>query len=42
VEEGRYENGVFKSSRILNGDQTDWGLIFGANPTVLRVTLYLR
>ena len=28
--------------RILNGDQTDWGLIFGANPTVLRVTLYLR
>jgi hypothetical protein len=42
VEEGRYENGAFKPSRILNGDQTDWGLIFGANPTVLRVTLYLR
>jgi hypothetical protein len=42
VEEGRYENGAFKPSRILNGDQTDWGLIFGANPTVLRVTLYMR
>jgi hypothetical protein len=42
VEEGGYRNGAFKASRILNGDQTDWGLIFGANPTVLRVTLYLR
>jgi hypothetical protein len=42
VEEGQYENGVFKTSRILNGDQTDWGLIFRATPSVLRVTLYLR
>jgi hypothetical protein len=42
VEEGSYENGMFKSSRILNGDQTDWCLIFGANPTVVRATLYLR
>ena len=30
VEEGEYENGVFKSIRILNGDQTDWGLFFGS------------
>lgn len=39
VEEGTYENGQFKSSRILNGDQTDWALNFGARPQVLRVTL---
>ena len=42
VEEGGYENGLFKTSRILNGDQTDWGLIFRGQPTVLRVSLYLR
>jgi hypothetical protein len=42
VEEGAYENGKFKTSRILNGDQTDWGLIFRESPEVLRVTLYLR
>ena len=42
VEEGRYEQGKFVRSRILNGDQTDWGLQFTAKPTVLRVTLYLR
>jgi hypothetical protein len=42
VEEGQYEQGEFVTSRILNGDQTDWGLIFAAKPTVLRVTLYLR
>jgi len=28
VEEGKYENGEFKPDRILNGDQTDWGLYF--------------
>ena len=39
VEEGRYENGVFKFLRIWNGDQTDWGLNFGADPVVLRVSL---
>jgi hypothetical protein len=39
VEEGQYEHGVFVTSRILNGDQTDWGLQFTAKPTVLRVTL---
>ena len=42
VEEGQFENGEFKLARILNGDQTDWGLIFSATPTVLRVTLYTR
>jgi len=41
VEEGRYENGVFKADRILNGDQTDWGLVF-SEPTVLRVSVYAR
>ncbi len=41
VEEGRYINGEFKADRILNGDQTDWGLVF-ATPTVLRVQLYTR
>lgn len=37
VEEGSYENGSFKFLRILNGDQTDWGLTFGSEPEVLRV-----
>jgi hypothetical protein len=39
VEEGAYENGVFQSHRILNGDQTDWGLDFGSDFEVLRVSL---
>jgi hypothetical protein len=39
VEEGSYENGEFKFIRILNGDQTDWGLNFSAEPVVLRVSL---
>jgi hypothetical protein len=39
VEEGTYENGVFQSDRILNGDQTDWGLDFGSDSEVLRVSL---
>jgi hypothetical protein len=39
VEEGTYENGVFKFLRIRNGDETDWGLSFGADPVVLRVSL---
>jgi hypothetical protein len=37
VEEGAYENGVFRPVRIWNGDQTDYGLIFGASPVALRV-----
>jgi hypothetical protein len=39
VEEGTFENGVFKFARIWNGDETDWGLNFGAEPVVLRVSL---
>jgi beta-galactosidase GanA len=39
VEEGAYENGVFKPVRIWNGDETDWGLNFGASPVVLRVSV---
>ncbi len=39
VEEGTYEKGAFKFLRILNGDQTDWGLNFGSEPSVLRVSL---
>jgi hypothetical protein len=39
VEEGTYYNGVFHAVRIWNGDQTDWGLNFGAAPVVLRVKL---
>jgi Domain of unknown function (DUF5597) len=39
VEEGAHENGVFQSHRILNGDQTDWGLDFGSDSEVLRVAL---
>jgi len=41
VEEGQYADGEFEADRILNGDQTDWGLVF-STPTVLRVTLYTR
>ena len=39
VEEGGYENGAFKAQRIWNGDETDWGLDFGEEPVVLRVSL---
>jgi len=39
VEEGSYEGGVFRVSRILNGDETDWGLNFSSEPQVLRVQL---
>jgi beta-galactosidase GanA len=39
VEEGAYENGAFKFQRILNGDQTDWGLNFSSDPEVLRVSV---
>ncbi|WP_460584579.1 DUF5597 domain-containing protein [Hymenobacter arcticus] len=42
VEEGQYENGVFKPLRIWNGDETDWGLQFSSVPQVLRVRLYTR
>jgi len=39
VEEGTWENGAFKFQRIWNGDETDWGLNFGTDPVVLRVSL---
>jgi hypothetical protein len=43
VEEGSYENGVFKPTRILNGDETDWGgPYFGPRPQVLQVSLIVR
>ena len=43
VEEGNYENGQFKSLRILNGDETDFGgPRFGAEPEVLKVELVVR
>jgi Domain of unknown function (DUF5597) len=32
VEEGTFENGVFQFLQIWNGDETDWGLNFGAEP----------
>jgi hypothetical protein len=37
VEEGSFENGLFRPIRIWNGDQTDWGLNFGTVPVALRV-----
>lgn len=42
VEEGNYINGLFHGTRRWNGDQTDWGLNFGASPEVLQVTLSTR
>jgi hypothetical protein len=39
VEEGVFENGVFRPIRIWNGDQTDWGLNFASGPQIVRVTL---
>ena len=39
VDEGTYDNGVFKFIRILNGDETDNGLNFRSEPIALRVSL---
>ena len=39
VEEGTYVNGAFKAIRILNGDQTDYGLNLNSEPNVLRVSV---
>ena len=39
VEEGMYEDGAFKFLRILNGDQTDWGLNFSSEPADLGVSV---
>jgi len=43
VEEGHFENGIFKPIRILNGDETDWGGPgFGVVPKVLRISVVVR
>lgn len=40
VEQGRYQDGQWRFERLLNGDQTDYGLNFGRkDPPVLRVTV---
>ena len=39
VEEGTFAGGRFQPVRLWNGDETDWGLNFGARPVVLRVQL---
>jgi hypothetical protein len=39
VDEGTYQEGVFKFIRILNGDETDYGLNLRAEPVALRVSL---
>jgi hypothetical protein len=41
AEEGKYGNGVWQSSRIWNGDQTDRGLQFrSGNTSVVRIQLH--
>ena len=37
AEEGSYDGTTFRPTRIWNGDQTDWGLNFSAEPQVLQV-----
>ncbi|MGC0774004.1 MAG: DUF5597 domain-containing protein, partial [Candidatus Acidiferrum sp.] len=37
AEDGSYENGVWKTSRLLNGDETDRGLTFHEEPEVVRI-----
>jgi beta-galactosidase GanA len=40
VEEGRFDaNGQWVVERRWNGDQTDWGLNFTANPRVIKVKM---
>ncbi len=39
VAQGTYQDGKFVQTRILNGDQTDYGLNFSSAPEVLRVSL---
>ncbi len=39
VEEGAFENGVWKPTRLLNGDETDRGLTFHQKPVVIRVKM---
>ncbi|WP_448660553.1 DUF5597 domain-containing protein [Sphingomonas sp. CJ99] len=40
VEEGRFDaNGIWIMRRVWNGDQTDYGLNFGAEPVFLKITM---
>ncbi|HET9510083.1 MAG TPA: DUF5597 domain-containing protein, partial [Sphingomonas sp.] len=40
VEEGTLaDDGSFRARRVMNGDQTDYGLNFTAQPMLLRVTM---
>ena len=39
VEEGRYDGTTWVSSRLWNGDETDYGLNFGSKGSLLRVKL---
>lgn len=39
AEEGKYENGQWKTERLLNGDETDRGLQFHQGETVVRLTM---
>ena len=39
AEEGSYENGVWKMSRLLNGDETDRGLNFHQEPEAVRIRI---
>ncbi len=39
VEEGAYENGVWKTTRLWNGDETDRGLCFHEKGEVVRVKM---
>jgi hypothetical protein len=43
VEEGTYAKGVFTPTRILNGDETDWGgPAFASTPSLIRISLDTR
>ena len=39
VEEGTYDNGTWRATRLWNGDQTDYGLNFGTHAELLRVRM---
>jgi len=39
AEQGAYENGVWKTARLLNGDETDRGLCFHRTAEVVRVQM---
>lgn len=39
AEEGGYENGIWKTTRLLNGDETDRGLTFHTSPVAVKVKM---